>query len=235
MLGSEDMKYGKIVHGRLDRRINRFIAEVFINGTKEKVHIKNTGRLKELLQPDTEVLLEISDNPNRKTRFSLIAAFTNGRWVNVDSQAPNLLAFETLKAGKMKEFGKVKSVKREVTYGDSRFDLYFEKDDVKGFIEVKGVTLEKNGIALFPDAPTSRGTKHVLELAKAVHEGYNGAVLFVVQMKGCRAFAPNREMDGAFADALLQASREGVQILAYDSIVKEDELVLGGPLPVNLF
>lgn len=234
MLGSEDMKYGKIVHGRLCRRVNRFIAEVFINGIKEQAHIKNTGRLKELLIPDAEVLLELKTNPGRKTRFSLIAAAKNGSWVNVDSQAPNTIAFEALKVGQLAEFGLVKSVKREVPFGDSRFDLYFEKGNEKGFIEVKGVTLEENGIALFPDAPTSRGTKHVLELAEAVHEGYTGAILFVVQMKGCRAFAPHREMDAAFADAILQASQQGVQILAYDSIVKEDELVLAGPLPVTL-
>lgn len=228
------MKYGEIVHGRLSKRVNRFIAEVFINGIKEQVHVKNTGRLKEVLRPDTEVLLELSNNPARKTRFSLIAAAKNGSWINVDSQAPNEAAFEVLKAGKLPEFGLVKSAKREVTYGDSRFDLYFEKDGDKGFIEVKGVTLEKSGIALFPDAPTSRGTKHAYELAKAVHEGYTAAILFVVQMQGCRAFSPNKEMDGDFAAALLQAAQQGVQILAYDSIVKEDEFVLGGPLPVRL-
>lgn len=227
------MKYGKIVHGRLERKVNRFIAEVLINGIKEEVHIKNTGRLKELLKPDTKVLQELSDNPNRKTKFSLIAADKNGSWVNIDSQAPNAVAFEALKAGEIAEFGLVQTVKREVTFGDSRFDLYFEKDNQKGFIEVKGVTLEKNGIALFPDAPTSRGTKHVLELIKAVQEGYTAAILFVVQMKGCSSFAPNIEMDNGFADALLQASRQGVQILAYDSIVKEDELILDQPIPIS--
>lgn len=232
--GSEDMKYRKIVHGRLDKRINRFIAEVFISGVRETVHIKNTGRLKELLQHNVEVLLEESDNPNRKTRFSLIAAAKNGGWVNVDSQAPNQTAFEALEVGKIQEIGCVNSLKREVTFGASRFDLYFEKQNEKGFIEVKGVTLEKNGVALFPDAPTSRGAKHVLELAKAVHEGYTGAILFVVQMKGCHAFSPNREMDPAFTAALFQAASEGVQILAYDAIVKEDELVLDQPLPVYL-
>ncbi|MGJ7922170.1 DNA/RNA nuclease SfsA [Neobacillus sp. LXY-4] len=227
------MKYGKVVHGRLVKKINRFIAEVLINGTTEKVHIKNTGRLKELLQPDAEVLLEFSDNPNRKTKYSLVAALKNGRWVNIDSQATNTVAFEALKSGKIAEFGLVDTVRREVTYGDSRFDLYFEKDHQKGFIEVKGVTLENNGMALFPDAPTSRGTKHVLELAKAAQEGYRGVILFVVQMKGCTGFAPNREMDGAFADALSQASQQGVEILVYDCIVKENELILGVPIPVT--
>lgn len=184
------MKYGKMIQGILDRKVNRFIAEVFINGVKEQVHIKNTGRLKELLLPGAEVLLELSNNPNRKTRFSLIAVFKNGNLVNIDSQAPNAVVFEAIKLGKLGEFGSVLKVKREVTYGDSRFDLYFEKEDEKGFIEVKGVTLENDGVAMFPDAPTARGTKHVLELVKAVEEGYTCAILFVVQLKGCRIFAP---------------------------------------------
>ncbi|UJL46337.1 DNA/RNA nuclease SfsA [Virgibacillus sp. NKC19-16] len=228
------MKYGEVIHARLHKRINRFIAEVLIDGKLEQVHIKNTGRLKELLRPDAEVILERSGNPNRKTRFSLIAAAKNGSWVNIDSQAPNTVAFDALKEGKITEFGSVKLVKREVTFGASRFALYFEQKDAKGFIEVKGVTLEKGGIALFPDAPTTRGTKHVLELANAALEGYTCVILFVVQMKAARTFVPHREMDAAFADALLEASRQGVQILAYDSIVKEDELVLDKALPVYL-
>lgn len=228
------LKYRKVVQGRLDRKVNRFIAEVFIEGIKEQVHIKNTGRLTELMQPDTEVLLEWSDNPKRKTRYSLIAVDKNGRWVNIDSQAPNAVAYEALKDGKLQEFGTVNLVKREVTFGDSRFDLYFEKGGEKGFIEVKGVTLEENGMALFPDAPTARGTKHVLELVKAVQEGYTCAILFVVQMKGCRSFAPNSLMDEPFTKALLEASRQDVQILAYDSIVTENGLVLDQPIPVCL-
>nr|WP_281252945.1 DNA/RNA nuclease SfsA [Oceanobacillus senegalensis] len=135
------MKYGKVVHGRFEKRLNRFIAEVWINGRIDRAHIKNTGRLTELFQPDRKVLLEVSDNPNRKTRFSLIAIDKNGTWVNIDSQAPNKVAMEALKIGKLAEFGSVDFAKKEVTYGKSRFDLYYEKDDKKGFIEVKGVTL----------------------------------------------------------------------------------------------
>ncbi|MEF2966607.1 DNA/RNA nuclease SfsA [Paenibacillus sp. M1] len=228
------MKYGKIVRGLLDRRVNRFIAEVIISGVTEQVHIKNTGRLQELLIPGTEVLLELGGHPGRKTRFSLIAAAKDGRWVNVDSQAPNKVAFEAVKAGKLVELGSVEAVKREVTFGASRFDLYFEKGNERGFIEVKGATLEKEGVALFPDAPTARGAKHVMEMAQAVSQGYTGIILFIVQMKGCRAFAPNRIMDAAFADALALASRQGVRILAYDSIVTENELLLGEPLPLLL-
>ncbi|MEK9200142.1 DNA/RNA nuclease SfsA [Ureibacillus sp. FSL E2-3493] len=228
------MQYGEIVEGRFSKRINRLIAEVFINGVKERVHVKNTGRLRELLLPDAEVLLERSDNPNRKTKFSLIAVIKNRDWVNIDSQAPNMVAFNALKEGKLLEFRMVNSVKKEVTYGASRFDLFFEHDDQKGFIEVKGVTLEKDGMAMFPDAPTTRGTKHVLELIKAVCEGYSCTILFIVQLKGCHGFTPNRKTDPAFADALLQAYEQGVQILAYDSIVKKDGLVLNESLPVYL-
>ena len=128
----------------------------------------------------------------------------------------------------------VKTVKREVAYGTSRFDLYIEQENKKGFIEVKGVTLEKNGIAMFPDAPTTRGTKHVLELAKAAQEGYTCAILFVVQLKGCYEFVPNRETDPAFADALQLAVKAGVQVLAYDTIVTEEGLTLDRSIRVNL-
>src|SRR5690625_4113404 len=192
------MKYGEIVHGVFVKRLNRFIAEIFVHGEKESVHIKNTGRLKELLQPSTEVLLEYSGNPQRKTKYSLIAVAKDEGWVNIDSQAPNTVAFEALKNGEIKEFGKVKLAKREVTYGASRFDLYFERDKEKGFIEVKGVTLEKDGVAMFPDAPTTRGTKHVLELIDALDEGYTATVLYVIQMKYCHTFTPYAEMDPAF-------------------------------------
>lgn len=228
------MKYGKIVYGKFENRLNRFIAEVFVNGNKEQVHIKNTGRLKELLQPRAEILLEYSDNPQRKTKYSLIAVAKNEGWVNIDSQAPNIVTFEALRNGEFAEFGSVELVKREKTYGASRFDLYFEKGREKGFIEVKGVTLEKDGVAMFPDAPTVRGTKHVLELAEAAREGYTAAILFLIQMKGCRQFTPHKEMDNAFAEAVQRASEEGVQVLAYDCIVEEDELLLNQPVPVKL-
>ncbi len=228
------MKYGKIIHGKFHKRLNQFVAEVYINGLKELVHVKNTGRLKELLQPNHDVILEVSSNPNRKTKFSLIGTYKHKKIVNIDSQAPNHVAYEAIKNNKMKEFSYLKTIKREVSFGNSRFDLYYENKQEKGFIEVKGVTLEKNKIAMFPDAPTSRGTKHVLELIKAVNEGYTGTILFVIQMKGCHGFTPNKEMDKAFMNALMQASKQGVRILAYDTIVKKDELILGYPIPVHL-
>ncbi|HCG4535985.1 DNA/RNA nuclease SfsA [Ureibacillus chungkukjangi] len=228
------MKYGEIIRGQFCKRMNRFIAEVIIEDQIERVHIKNTGRLKELFLPDADVLLERSKNPERKTKFSLIAVNKQGQWVNIDSQAPNKVAFEALLEGKISELGNVSTLKREVTYGASRFDLYFEQGEQKGFIEVKGVTLERDGIAMFPDAPTTRGTKHVLELAKAVQEGYSCTILLVVQLKGCEYFVPNRETDPKFADALLFAAQAGVQILAYDTIVKEDEMILNRAIPVHL-
>ena len=228
------MKYGEIVRGIFEKRINRFISEVYIDGVKLQVHVKNTGRLKELFQQGAKVLLECSDNPNRKTQFSLIAVLKDDVWVNIDSQAPNAVAFEAIKQGRIAEIGQVDLVKREVTYRASRFDLYFEQGEQKGFIEVKGVTLEIEGVAMFPDAPTTRGTKHVLELAKAAKEGYHCAILFLVQLKGCRKFVPNREMDPAFADALILAAEAGVQILAYDTMVTEDGMVLDTVVPVEL-
>jgi sugar fermentation stimulation protein A len=232
--GSDNMKYGKMVHGILHKKVNRFIAEVFIDGVIEEVHIKNTGRLKELLVPNAEVLLELSNNPNRKTRFSLVAVMKGNCLINIDSQAPNVVVFEAIKAGKIPEIGLVDILKREVTYGDSRFDLYYERKGEKGFIEVKGATLEVNGVAMFPDAPTVRGTKHVMELVKARQEGYRTTILFVIQIQGCQSFIPNKEMDVGFANALNEASQQGVQILAYDSIVKEDELSLDKSVSVKL-
>ncbi|WP_026909150.1 DNA/RNA nuclease SfsA [Paucisalibacillus globulus] len=228
------MKYGKMVQGILHRKVNRFIAEVLINGVMEKVHIRNTGRLRELLVPNAEVYLELSNNPNRKTRFSLVAVMKENRIVNIDSQAPNVVAYEAIKAGGIPEIGHVDSLKREVTYGDSRFDLFYEKQGMKGFIEIKGVTLEVNGLAMFPDAPTVRGTKHIKELVEAKREGYMTTILFVVQMQGCQAFTPNMAMDEEFANALNEASQQDVQILAYDSIVKEDELNLNRSVTVLL-
>lgn len=228
------MKYGQMISGVFHRKVNRFIAEVFIDNVMEQVHIKNTGRLKELLVEGTDVLLEISDNPKRKTNYSLIAVWKNDRLVNIDSQAPNAVAFEAIQAGELPEFGNVLQLRREVKYGHSRFDLYYENDDEQGFIEVKGVTLEKDGIAMFPDAPTSRGTKHVLELIDAVEDGYKASVLFIIQMKGCHLFTPHREMDEEFGRALQLASQHGVQILAYDSIVTSDELRLDKAVPVIL-
>lgn len=228
------MKYQHTTAGQFIRRVNRFVAEVRIDGQVERVHVKNTGRLKELLLPDAEVILESSSHPNRKTKYSLIAVKKYDRWVNIDSQVPNAVVYEALKQGKIFDWKDVRLLKREVAYGNSRFDLYFETEQEKGFIEVKGVTLEQDGIALFPDAPTARGAKHVEELANAVGDGYTGVVFFLIQMKGCHAFTPNEMTDKPFAEALQLAAKAGVRILAYDTFVTEDEIVLNRPLEVRM-
>lgn len=228
------MQYHKTVRGQFVKRVNRFIAEVMVEGELERVHVKNTGRLRELLLQGAEVTLEPSRNPSRKTKYSLVAVKTDEGWVNIDSQAPNAVALEALQAGSIRELGLPTLVKREVTFGQSRFDLYYEREEKKGFIEVKGVTLSVEGMAKFPDAPTTRGTKHILELAEAVQAGFEAAVLFVVQRVDCYGFTPNREMDPAFAAALVEASEQGVQVLAYEATVREGELLLHKPLPVYL-
>ena len=228
------MKYSDTVLGEFVRRLNRFAAEVAVGGITEIAHVKNSGRLKELLVPGAPVILERPANPLRKTKYSVIAAKKNGAWVNVDSQAPNAVVHEALLGGRIPEISPVALLKREVAWGGSRFDLYFEGGGQKGFIEVKGVTLEQDGVALFPDAPTERGAKHVRELAAAVQAGYAGIAFFLVQRNDCRAFSPHAQMDKPFADALRQAAQAGVQILAYDSVVTEDEIVIGKPVEVQL-
>lgn len=228
------MRYGQIVHGTFVRRLNRFMAEAAIDGQTERVHVKNTGRLRELLVPGATVSLQVSDNPVRKTRHSLIAVKAGDDWVNIDSQAPNAVVEEALKRGLVAGWEKFGRIKREAAYGRSRFDFYVEDGHEQGFIEVKGVTLAQGGIALFPDAPTERGTKHVQALADLVDEGYRGLVLFLIQRKGCRLFRPHREMDAAFADALRTAVRRGVEVAAYDASVSDGEMAFGIPVPVDV-
>lgn len=228
------MKYKKIIEGIFIKRPNRFIAQVLIDDIEETVHVKNTGRCRELLIPGAKVILEdCSDNPNRKTKYSLIAVYKGDILINMDSQVPNAVVFESIKDNKI-PVGKLNNLKREVTYQNSRFDIYFETDIKKGFIEVKGVTLENDCISRFPDAPTQRGTKHVLEMVKAVEEGYMGIIFFLVQMKGPEEFRLNWEMDKEFSQAVRFANENGVIIMAYDSIVSEDSIELGSPIPIDL-
>ena len=229
------MKYKKIIEGIFIERPNRFIAQVLIDDIEETVHVKNTGRCRELLIPGAKVILEdCSDNPNRKTRYSLIAVYKGDILINMDSQVPNAVVFESIKENCIPAIGKINSIKREVTYQNSRFDIYFETDNKKGFIEVKGVTLESDSIAMFPDAPTQRGTKHVLEMVKAVEEGYTGIIFFLIQMKGPKEFRLNWEMDKEFSEAVRFANENGVTIMAYDSIVDEDSIELGKPIALDL-
>lgn len=220
------MNYKNIKEGIFLSRPNRFIAFVFIDGHEEKVHVKNTGRCRELLISGARVILEEGQNSNRKTRYSLIAVYKGDILVNMDSQAPNKVTKEGLLRGVLEEIGDVSFLKPEVTFGKSRLDFYFEYEGKKAFLEVKGVTLENQGICYFPDAPTPRGTRHIEELIEAVKAGYEGYILFVVQMEGMHTFRPNTIMDPKFSSALKNAYNMGVHILVYDCKVTENSLQL---------
>lgn len=226
------MNYKNTIRGIFKDRPNRFIAHVQIGDQLETVHVKNTGRCRELLVPEAEVILEKSDNPARKTKYDLISVNKEGRWINMDSQAPNKAAEEWVAAGNF--FPEKVTVRREKTYGNSRFDLYVESGKRKAFIEVKGVTLEENNIVRFPDAPTERGIKHLCELMHAAAHGYEAYLLLVIQMKGVRYFEPNRETHPEFGETLKAAADAGVHILAYDCAVTEDSMKICDPIPVRL-
>lgn len=228
------MKYNEIVQGIFLKRINRFIAHVLIEQVEHVVHVKNTGRCRELLLPGVVVILEPSQKPERKTAFSLIAVYKGETLINMDSQVPNHVVAEGLRKGQILEIPMAQHIKKEVTYGNSRFDIYFETGEKQNFLEVKGVTLEEDGTAMFPDAPTVRGTKHVYEMIHAVEAGYGGYIVLLIQMKGVQCFRPNIKMDPEFAQALTLADAKGVTILAYDALVREDEIILGNPIPIFL-
>lgn len=218
------MNYRNIRKGRFLNRPNRFIAQVEIDGEEHIVHVKNTGRCKELLIPGAEVFLQKSDNPLRKTQYDLVAVYKGKTLVNLDSQAPNKAVYEWLCSGGLLE--NPIFIKPEAKYGNSRLDFYIENEKEKMYIEVKGVTLEANGIAKFPDAPTERGRKHLGELIKAKQEGYRAAVVFVIQMKGCHSFMPNYKNDPAFAEELKRACENGVEIIAVDCNVTPDSIAI---------
>lgn len=213
------MIYQNTVKGRFHSRPNRFIAKVWIGKELETVHVKNTGRCKELLLVDAEVILEVSDNPNRKTKYDLISVYKQGLgWVNIDSQAPNKVVKEWLDT---KDY---EHVKAEYTYGASRLDFYMQRGEERYLMEVKGCTLEKDGIGYFPDAPTERGLKHLRELAKAAQEGFQCIVAFVIQMEGICEVRPNIETHKEFGDALEEAKAAGVKVLGLGCKVTEDTL-----------
>lgn len=230
------MKYNTIEKATFIKRPNRFIAEVSIGGKTEIVHVKNTGRCKELLVENATVYLEKSSNPLRKTKYDLVGVEKNtdkgSILINMDSQVPNQIAFEWLPKSGL--FSKKAKIRREVTFGNSRFDLYVEDGERKAFIEVKGVTLENDGIAMFPDAPTERGVKHLNELISCLEDGYEAYILFVVQMKGVKLFKPNDITHSAFGDALRNADKSGVNVLAYDCIVTEESIEIRNPVNVKL-
>ena len=235
------MKYNKkIIKASFIKRPNRFNASVLIDGEEIVVHVPNTGRCRELLYDGVRVYVEESDKPERKTKYSLVTVTKGERLINMDSQAPNKVVHEWLKSGQW--ISNVVKIKPEYTYGDSRVDFYVEaaKEDGseehrKILIEVKGVTLEEDGVVRFPDAPTERGIKHINELAKAVKEGYECFLFFVIQMKDVLYFEPNRITHPEFAKSLLNASKEGVQVVAYDCEVTKDSLTIGKQVEVRLF
>ena len=217
------MKYNSMVPGVFLARPNRFIAHVEINGQVETVHVKNTGRCRELLPEGAEVWCQKSDNPNRKTKYDLITVRKGSRLINMDSQAPNKAAGEWLLAGGL---GEIRNLKAETVHGDSRFDFSFEKDGRKCFLEVKGVTLENDGVCAFPDAPTERGAKHLKGLCKLAQEGHGAYALFVIQMAGVKYLHPNDGTDPDFGAALREAAAAGVTVLAVDCAVSTDSMTI---------
>ncbi|MGN0143988.1 MAG: DNA/RNA nuclease SfsA [Clostridium sp.] len=217
------MKYDKMTKGIFQSRPNRFIANVEINGVNEVCHVKNTGRCKELLIPGkTTVYVQESDNPNRKTKYSVIGVLKGDRKINMDSQVTNKVVHEWISKGNL--FNDVTLIKPEKKYKNSRFDFYVETKTEKAFIEVKGATLEENNIVRFPDAPTERGVKHIHELCECLKEGYKAYIIFVIQMKDVLYFTPNDETHKEFGDALREAEKKGVKIIAVDCNVTEDSI-----------
>lgn len=226
------MDYERIKEAVFLERPNRFIAYADMDGEKEIVHVKNTGRCAELLIPGARIYVQKSDNPARKTKWDLIAVQKGDILINMDSQIPNAAVKEWIKGGNL--FQDVRLVRPETTYGSSRFDLYVEADGKKIFIEVKGVTLEEDGVCRFPDAPSDRAVKHLEELIKAKKEGYEAYVFFVIQMKGVRYFTPNADTHPAFAEALKKAAAAGVHILARDCAVTPESIVIKDAVDVVL-
>lgn len=224
------MRYKNIKEAKFISRPNRFIANVELDGKEQVCHVKNTGRCKELLIEGCTVFLEESDNPKRKTRFDLVAALKGEKLINMDSQAPNQVFYEWAE----KYFGKGARIKPETVYKNSRFDCYIESGSRRIFAEVKGVTLETDGVASFPDAPTLRGIKHIEELIDAKQNGFESYIFFVVQMKGVKYFTPNYKTHAQFGEALKKAQKAGVEILCVDCIVTPDTLLIDDFVEVKL-
>ena len=216
------MKYANIKPAVFLSRPNRFIAHIEVDGKEEICHVKNTGRCRELLTDRAEIYVQHFDNPNRKTKFDLIAVRKNGNLINMDSQAPNKVFHEWIKNGNFAD--DITYIKPECKYKNSRFDFYIETVNRKIFAEIKGVTLEENGVVMFPDAPTERGVKHINELIECKKEGFEAYIFFIIQMKNCKCFTPNRKTHPEFADALEKAKANGVNIVALNCNVSQDEL-----------
>ena len=225
------MHYDNMTPGIFLARPNRFIAHIEINGAVEICHVKNTGRCRELLIPGCTVWCQRSDNPNRKTKFDLIAVRKGDRLINMDSQAPNTAAGEWLASGGL---GELSDLRAEVKHGDSRYDFSFVKDGRRCFLEVKGCTLEQDGICAFPDAPTERGAKHIRGLTAAARDGYGAYILFVIQMSDVKYIRPHDETDPDFGAALREAAQNGVHVLGMDCAVTPDTMQIRLPVLVKL-
>lgn len=217
------MTYNNIFKAKFISRPNRFIAHIEIDGRKEVAHVKNTGRCRELLTDGATVFVQKSDNPARKTKYDLIGVLKGSRMINMDSQIPNKVFGEWAQNSGF--FGDLTVMKAEKSYGNSRFDYYLETEKDKIFVEVKGVTLEQDGVVLFPDAPTERGVKHINELCSCIDDGYRAYIFFIIQMDNVKYFTPNRKTHPEFADALKNAAEKGVGVYALDCKVSEDSIV----------
>ena len=225
------MRYDNMTPGIFRARPNRFIAHIEIDGAVEICHVKNTGRCRELLVPGCTVWCQRSDNPIRKTKFDLIAVQKGDRLINMDSQAPNKAAGEWLRGGGL---GEISELRPEVRHGDSRYDFSFLKDGKRCFLEVKGCTLEEDGVCAFPDAPTERGAKHIRGLTEAARAGYGAYILFVIQMSDVKYIRPHDETDPEFGRALREAAQNGVQVLAMDCAITPDTMDIRLPVLVRL-
>lgn len=226
------MKYFNMEQAVFKSRPNRFIAYVETEQGEEICHVKNTGRCRELLPPNAVVYVQRNDNPARKTKLDLIGVRKKEYLINMDSQAPNQAVKEWLQAGNL--FSKEAKIYPERTYGESRFDFYIEDGDRKIFMEVKGVTLEEDGVCRFPDAPTERGVKHIRELQKCLEEGYEAYILFVIQMSPVKYLEPNDETHPAFGEALREAAGAGVRVMARDCLITEDSMEIRNEVEVRL-
>ncbi len=216
------MKYNNIRAAKFISRPNRFIANIEIDGVREICHVKNTGRCRELLTESADIYVQEFDNSNRKTKYDLISVFKGERLINMDSQVPNKVFHELLLSGRL--FSDITLIKPECRYKNSRFDFYVEADNKKIFIEVKGVTLEEDGVVMFPDAPTERGLKHLHELGDSIEEGYEAYVCFIVQMKDVSYFTPNYKTHREFGETLKSIREKGVKIIAFDCEIQKDSI-----------
>lgn len=226
------MKYLNMEQAVFKERPNRFIAYVKTERGKEICHVKNTGRCRELLTPDAVIYVQRNDDPKRKTKLDLIGVEKGNYLINMDSQAPNAAVKEWLQKGNL--FSEQAKIYPERTYGESRFDFYIEDGERRIFMEVKGVTLEENGVCRFPDAPTERGVKHIKELIRCKKEGYEAYILFVIQMSPVKYLEPNDRTHKAFGDALREAALEGVQVLARDCRIEKDRIEIMNEVEVRL-